>query len=622
MLPITKGLFVFLLFVSSAFSHESDHKCTHDHKERPDPEFLDIDEENFPVTESKSNRMLATASNFRMYAYTDLLSGKFQAYMRDMVAPAVISFFQAALKVKYPVRGALRIGKNIKKMCSISVPSVFYTGVSADYSIIFSTSNDGSGGSVAESFICYSASGTQRPLIARTNINSALFSDASSDVLRHEKNIYLVMHEITHTLGFSNGLYKYFLDENGKKRTGHIKSGTLNGKKSIVLDVQPLTAKLREFFGCSTLTGAYMENSGSSMTAGSHFERRQFVFEAMSSGLIYQQAFSQFTLALLEGSGWYTADYSMADPYWFGQGQGCTFLTGKCGSTGFKFDEFCTGSQRGCTVTGRGGGYCASDVRSDDCKYYQADKNFDCENPKAGENGRLANLQSFGRDSGSKCFTGTLSSYSSAPRSSYCFKYNCTGSGSTVKLDVIIGSKKLTCTEAGSMSVPGYKGYITCLDPLTFCSTIGAKVCPRGCMGRGDCVQGKCVCDKGFTGKDCALIAPVKPVVIVSETSTTKTEVNVSTSSTQTEINVTAASSTITEVNETTSTTTSPVISLDLGEETGMLENQEGYQGEEENWLGFLPSLEDIGSALTLDGVESIESFDNILIVQEEEANI
>jgi len=75
------------------------------------------------------------------------------------------------------------------------------------------------------------------------------------------------------------------------------------------------------------------------------------------------------------------------------------------------------------------------------------------------------------------------------------------------KLNLILGSKSVACTKKGQVSVSGYKGSINCPDPIEYCSTVGQKVCPRGCMGRGTCVSGLCQCNKGFKGKDCALRA-------------------------------------------------------------------------------------------------------------------
>jgi len=279
----------------------------------------------------------------------------------------------------------------------------------------------------------------------------------------------------------------------------------LDGSTAIVIQAEPIRTMLRNFFGCSTLAGAYLENTGGSGTAGSHFERRQFAYEAMTSGLIYQMQMSQFTLGILESTGWYAPDYSYADAFFFGQGEGCGFATGAC--TSGKYADLCTGSNRGCTIVGRGGGVCASDVRSDNCKFQQPQLDYDCENTGAESFARLPSVQTFGRGSQAKCFTGTLSSGGAGSSTSFCFKYTCAGSGTGTELTVHVGSQNILCTSAGAKSVSGYGGSITCPDPLTFCNTVGQKICTRGCMGRGTCNNGVCSCKAGYKGEDCALNA-------------------------------------------------------------------------------------------------------------------
>ena len=39
---------------------------------------------------------------------------------------------------------------------------------------------------------------------------------------------------------------------------------------------------------------------------------------------------SEFTLALMEDSGWYKVDYNYSEPYFFGHGEGCDWFTEDC----------------------------------------------------------------------------------------------------------------------------------------------------------------------------------------------------------------------------------------------------------------------------------------------------
>jgi len=250
-----------------------------------------------------------------------------------------------------------------------------------------------------------------------------------------------------------------------------------------------------------------MESDGSvTGSQGSHFERRFFNYETMTSGVLHGRRISEFTLALLEGSGWYVPDYKYAEPFWFGKGAGCDFLTKKCGTSGFNPDEFCTGTDRGCTPVGRGGGKCTTDSKSDGCKFYFPNLDYDCENPDAIDNARFPTREVYGRDAGSRCFYGNISTLKSSSYTSFCFKYTCSGSGTTTKLTINVGTTLVTCSKAGQVRFSGgLNGILQCPDPVTFCSTVGKQYCPRNCMGRGSCVNNKCVCKTGYTGKDCAL---------------------------------------------------------------------------------------------------------------------
>jgi len=410
------------------------------------------------------------------------------------------------LSVKYPVQGSLSLSRNVGDVCGVNIPNDLLTGVQADFYILY-TSHYEDTNVVASSRYCYLSSRTNRPLVGMTDFNRNQIQSANGDVLIHEQNMYLVMHEFMHTLGFSTNTYKYFIDNNGKTLTNHIKTITYDGKKTTVLDLPPLTKRLRNHFGCSSLPGAIMENDGGSGNSASHFERKMFFYETMTSGNILSRRISQFSLALLEGSGWYVPDYSYAEPYFYGEGEGCGFIYDQCSSrsTGFPLDR-CADNNRGCAPQGRAGGYCQGESNADGCQFYVPDIDYDCENADAADNARLPNLQAFGRGAGSKCFTGTLNTRkSNGGSTSFCFKFSCVTQGASTKLNVQVGAETYTCQEQGDMMIDGYYGHIDCPDPATFCKTVGVTYCPRNCMGRGTCVNGKCQCYKNNYGVDCGL---------------------------------------------------------------------------------------------------------------------
>lgn len=156
---------------------------------------------------------------------------------------------------------------------------------------------------------------------------------------------------------------------------------------------------------------------------------------------------SNFTLALLEGTGWYKPDYTVAESLIWGNNRGCNFIDDYCIDQTTKktnFVEFCDGlSQKTCTLDRRykascsiqpysgspayitwnyfGNGALSIDEFSDNCPYPISLSNGDCyysgtESAKYDE--------AFGVDA--RCFEGTLVKSSFLPESSmnsFCFKY-------------------------------------------------------------------------------------------------------------------------------------------------------------------------------------------------------
>jgi leishmanolysin len=493
-----------LFSISQIYVHG--HKCDHGDIEQ-NPGLLDIEEDTSAFGDQ---RMLAPASNIRIYPYYDFVketaTSSYAAYIQNELVPPIVDYFQAAIQVKSPVSGKIKVSTSVTKICERSTPAILKTGVSADFFIYYDTQATSST-QIANSMYCYLTAGTKRALIVRTMINRNMLP-ATNDVLKHEANMYVLMHEMMHVLGFSNYQYANFIDSDGNQLKGHIKSVKIGGATRTVIDVPVLTDKVRKFFGCSTMPGAIMENGGGSGTDASHFERRFHIYEAMSSGSIYGRRISELSLTLLEASGWYNIDYSYAEPYSFGQGQGCSFISNTCATSNTQFEEYCSGTSRGCAPHGRGGGKCSSDSISDGCKYNYPDADYDCENDDGEDFTRLPELQVFGRSAGSKCFTGDLNTrLSTNGRTSFCFKYTCSGTGPDAQVQVQVGNNKIICTKAEKKTIDGYYGSVDCPDPQTFCNTVGKKYCPRNCMGRGTCVNNQCECKEGYTGIDCALKA-------------------------------------------------------------------------------------------------------------------
>ena len=82
----------------------------------------------------------------------------------------------------------------------------------------------------------------------------------------------------------------------------------------------------------------------------------------MTASTFSSAKFSVFTLALLEDSGWYKANFSSAEPLIHGKERGCDFISKTCIDPSTKqprFPEFCTSKlSRACSADNTATGYC------------------------------------------------------------------------------------------------------------------------------------------------------------------------------------------------------------------------------------------------------------------------
>lgn len=497
----SKSFLISLLLISTAFALTvprepeigSDEYEIQDYFE---PEIIDVQEDRI----LEGSRSLLAYPRLRVipnYEHVTEGSEEYKKYVTTQLVPAVVAYFTAALKSKSPV--LTPISSTAKTLCGYPTPKALVEGTRGDVIVIINTKYDPTGGWAAATNLC-ALSSSKRPLIFKVAINTYAMGNIAypdTNPLVHDLYIGTIVHEFIHGLAMNGVLYKYFIDKSGNFLTDHVKKMEIGGEERTVLDIEPLTTRLRNHYGCNTVPGVIMENQG-----GAHLERRYFRYEIMSNGATHGSKISEVSLAFLEGTGWYVADYSYAEPYFIGKGQGCEYIFGECDAK--LFDEFCEGTQLGCTPVGTSGGYCKSSTKSESCRFYSSQTEFNCENPKGIYYVPFASKQVFGRGLGSRCFSGNLTTKSTEIKyDTYCFTYECQGEGLGTTLIVNFGTAQLTCLTKGPLNVKGYNGHFDCPDPLNFCTTIGKPVCPRNCMGRGTCVEGKCQCKVGFEGTDC-----------------------------------------------------------------------------------------------------------------------
>ncbi|CAK9806829.1 Leishmanolysin-like peptidase [Anthophora quadrimaculata] len=211
---------------------------------------------------------------------------------------------------------------------------------------------------VAYAAHCQQEAALDRPIAGHANLCPKSISTKPQEL---ETLLSTVKHEILHALGFSVSLYAFYRDENGEPRTPR-RSDTgkplLNEKlqthqwsentiktivrpywqvhngyveRSMQMIVTPkVRAEVQAHFNCPELEGAELEDQGEDGTALTHWEKRVFENEAMTGTHTQNPVYSRITLALMEDTGWYSANYSMAQELGWGRNLGCDFAMKSC----------------------------------------------------------------------------------------------------------------------------------------------------------------------------------------------------------------------------------------------------------------------------------------------------
>ncbi|KAL3766901.1 hypothetical protein ACHAW5_000919 [Stephanodiscus triporus] len=288
----------------------------------------------------------------------------------------------------------------------------------------------------------------------------------------------------------------------------NILQSSLDGKKKGLWEVTTPTVRqvIRNHFDCQSLRGARLSPWKSSSCFGDSFDPRyHFDDDFTSIGGSADMAFSlsPLTLALLEDSGWYRANFEKSTVPLFGRGAGCGFVEGNCVgesknavpdySRGFFCNDIYRGSQdpdepSGCDYTHNLKAKCSSfgltESDSTMCPM------------------RMEGIKSCSDKTNSPSLPGEVYSLNSrcfatdAP-TSVCLESYCNSVDS--KLDIVVNERVFQCDYEGQDLDLGHGYTITCPRLAVVCPHL---VCPANCSGRGVCDYcldvPMCVCDDPF----------------------------------------------------------------------------------------------------------------------------
>ncbi|KAK6939509.1 Peptidase M8, leishmanolysin [Dillenia turbinata] len=340
-----------------------------------------------------------------------------------------------------------------------------------------------------------------------------------------------LIHEVMHVLGFDPHAFAHFRDER-KRRRDQVTEQTMDEKlgRMVTRVVLPrVVMHSRYHYGAfsENFTGLELEDGGGRGTSGSHWEKRLLMNEIMTGSVDTRSVVSKMTLALLEDSGWYEANYSMADRLDWGRNQGTEFVTSPCNL--WKGAYHCNTTQlSGCTYNREAEGYCPIVSYSEDlpqwaryfpqankggqssladyCTYFVAYSDGSCTDT----NSARAPDRMLGevRGSNSRCMASSLVRTGfvrgSTTQGNGCYQHRCVNNS----LEVAVDGMWKVCTEAGGpVQFPGFNGELICPAYHELCGMIPNPVsgeCPNSCNFNGDCVDGKCHCFLGFHGQECS----------------------------------------------------------------------------------------------------------------------
>ncbi|KAL9189154.1 hypothetical protein ACHAXT_011644 [Thalassiosira profunda] len=207
-----------------------------------------------------------------------------------------------------------------------------------------------------------------RPTVGYTGICFGPMDPSDRTTKTHKRRLLTIAHEFTHILGMNSYDFPFFYSHVTRKprtpRNDWNRPPTnqvlcVDGARQSVLTasedtIKPVTTAngyigyevvtetvrnvVRNQFDCPTLEGARLENqpTGETDCFGSHWDHRLFNNEFMTA--VYTgstQYVTALTLALLEDSGWYIPNYSVAQNSPFAKGAGCDFVEDECIQSGY-----------------------------------------------------------------------------------------------------------------------------------------------------------------------------------------------------------------------------------------------------------------------------------------------
>ena len=230
-------------------------------------------------------------------------------------------------------------------------------------------------GAVAFSRACQYDPGTGRPIAGEIGLNLFHMNDFRSS--NFENNFMTIVHEIHHVLGFTSFFFGRYAISGTSKPKPIDQVFTMEGDapfpyKIVLKEVKEFAMK---HYACNNLEGVPLENAGSQGTAASHWDKFVAANDMMGPTDYSNPVFSELTMRLMEGTGWYKVNYDMKEAFFWGKNAGCRIFSGKCSSSPMTCSEL---MEDMCSIDYLAGGYCGGDKYTENCPVFKEEGKGDC----------------------------------------------------------------------------------------------------------------------------------------------------------------------------------------------------------------------------------------------------
>lgn len=171
-----------------------------------------------------------------------------------------------------------------------------------------------------------------RPLVGALNIGPRYIPANTPDNTHNiEKFHATLLHEMTHALGLS---FSSLSSNFGRNVSVLSQSTVTRGGLRVSEMVSPAVRDaVRIYYDCPDLAGMEMEIFGGDGTAGSHWTRRN-LYESYMTGVQGDvNRLDNITLAAFYDMGYYFPVWDAAEPMYYGNKSGCSFIREKCNSS-------------------------------------------------------------------------------------------------------------------------------------------------------------------------------------------------------------------------------------------------------------------------------------------------